>query len=138
MRNRLAMLSTVLIALWMSGATHAQEASVTDAVAGEGVDLEWVGPTTRRVSPVGRSPYEFWFQENKDKMPTFEGLVIQDARTEPLAFWEDMGVNGLYIKMADYQITDGWIWKFRRKARRSRNVISSRSVYTFSVAPGTS
>jgi uncharacterized RmlC-like cupin family protein len=42
-------------------------------------------------------------------MPSFEGLVIQDARTEPLEHWEQFGVDGLYIKMADYQITDGWI-----------------------------
>ena len=75
----------------------------------KGVDLEYVGPHTRRVSPLGRSPYEHWYEENKDEMPTFEGLIIQDARTEPLGYWEEMGVDGLYIKMADYQITDGWI-----------------------------
>jgi len=70
--------------------------------------MERIGPTSFRVRPTD-TPYEHWFAANKDKIPTFEGLVIQDARTYPLAHWEDMGVDGLYIKMADYQITDGWI-----------------------------
>jgi len=70
--------------------------------------LERVGPTSFRVRPIN-TPYEHWFTANKHKIPTFEGLVIQDARTYPLGRWEDMGVDGMYIKMADYQITDGWI-----------------------------
>ncbi len=70
--------------------------------------LEQVGPTMWRVRPEG-TPYDVWFGNQKDRMPVFEGLLIQDARTEPLDFWEDMGVDGLYIKMADYQITDGWL-----------------------------
>lgn len=86
-------------------------------VEGDVLDLEQVGPTTRRVSPVGRSPYELWFTENKDKMPAFEGLLIQDARTEPLEYWEEKGVDGLYIKMADYQITDGWILEIPPKGK---------------------
>ena len=44
-------------------------------------------------------------------------MVIQDARTEPLQPWEDMGVDGLYIKMADYQVTDGWILEIPAKSR---------------------
>ncbi len=69
---------------------------------------EQVGPSMWRRRP-GDTPYEIWFEEAKKTMPTFVGLLIQDARTEPLQYWEDMGVDGLYIKMADYQITDGWI-----------------------------
>ena len=61
-----------------------------------------------RVRP-RNTPYELWFDQAKERIPTFVGLVIQDARTEPLQPWEDMGVDGLYIKMADYQLTDGWI-----------------------------
>lgn len=87
------------------------------AMEGDVLDLEQVGPTTRRVSPVGRSPYELWFRENKDTMPAFEGLLIQDARTEPLEYWEEKGVDGLYIKMADYQITDGWILEIPPKGK---------------------
>ncbi|MDH3533923.1 MAG: hypothetical protein OEO82_13400, partial [Gammaproteobacteria bacterium] len=109
MSNRFTMLCAVLFAFLIAGAANAQQTPMQVSQPDEGVDLERVGPTTRRVSPVGRSPYEHWFQENKSKMPTFEGLLIQDARTEPLEYWEDMGVDGLYIKMADYQITDGWI-----------------------------
>lgn len=70
--------------------------------------LEQVGPTMWRVRPSG-TPYDKWLETAKERMPVFEGMLIQDARTHPLEFWEDMGVNGLYIKMADYQITDGWI-----------------------------
>ncbi len=71
-------------------------------------NLEKVGPTMYRVRP-RNTPYDLWFDRQKENMPTFEGIIIQDARTEPLGPWEDMGVDGLYIKMADYQITDGWI-----------------------------
>lgn len=85
---------------------------------GEGEDndrLERVGPTMWRVRPT-ESPYENWFATNKDKMPHYHGLVIQDARTEPLnQRWEQFGVNGLYIKMADYQITDGWLLEIPAK-----------------------
>ncbi len=110
MRNSVTLLGALVVATWLAGDAAAQQTPVEAVKAGQGrSNLEWVGPTMRRVSPVGRSPYEFWFQKNKDKMPTFEGLLIQDARTEPLEYWEDMGVDGLYIKMADYQITDGWI-----------------------------
>ncbi len=69
---------------------------------------EQVGATMWRRRP-RNSPYEAWFEEAQQRMPTFTGLIIQDARTEPLEPWDDMGVDGLYIKMADYQITDGWI-----------------------------
>ena len=71
-------------------------------------ELEQIGPTMWRVRPEG-TPYDLWLEKAREKMPTFEGLLIQDARTEPLEYWEDMGVDGLYIKMADYQITDGWL-----------------------------
>ncbi len=75
---------------------------------------EQVGPSMWRRRP-GDTPYEIWFEEAQKRMPTFVGLIIQDARTEPLQFWEDMGVDGLYIKMADYQITDGWILEIPAK-----------------------
>jgi len=76
-----------------------------------------VGPTMIRVNPLGRTPYEHWFTANKDKMPSFEGLVIQDARTEPLQYWDEYGVDGLYLKMADYQITDGRILEIPPKGQ---------------------
>ena len=69
---------------------------------------EQVGATMFRVRPTD-TPYEHWFAANKDSMPTFEGVLIQDARTYPLEPWDRFGVDGMYIKMADYQITDGWI-----------------------------
>ena len=70
--------------------------------------VENLGSQVTRVIPTN-TPYERWFKKAKQRVPTFEGLVIQDARTEPLKRWDDLGVDGLYIKMADYQLTDGWI-----------------------------
>ncbi|MGH9386720.1 MAG: hypothetical protein ACRD2N_20815 [Vicinamibacterales bacterium] len=70
--------------------------------------LEKVGPTAYRVIPTD-TPYDRWYARTRGKMPTFDGLVIQDVRTVPLKPWADMGANGLYMRMADYQIIDGWV-----------------------------
>ncbi|MGB5486108.1 MAG: hypothetical protein WBN06_01820, partial [Lysobacterales bacterium] len=78
--------------------------------------MEQLGANMSRVRPTN-TPYELWFEKAKEKIPTFEGLVIQDARTEPLKHWEGFGVDGLYIKMADYQITDGWILEIPAKGQ---------------------
>ena len=78
--------------------------------------MEQLGANMSRVRPTN-TPYELWFEKAKKKIPTFEGLVIQDARTEPLKPWEGIGVDGLYIKMADYQITDGWILEIPAKGQ---------------------
>lgn len=109
MKIGITVLAATALMLPLAPDVGAQEPGADEGQVSEGVELDHVGPRTERVSPLGRTPYEHWFQENKGKMPTFEGLIIQDARTEPLEYWDKMGVNGLYIKMADYQITDGWI-----------------------------
>jgi uncharacterized RmlC-like cupin family protein len=121
MSNKLLVLTAVFLSLFLADNALAQRKPVSepDPALG-GVDMERVGPNTRRVSPIGRTPYEFWFQDNKSKMPTFEGLLIQDARTEPLEYWDDMGVDGLYIKMADYQITDGYILEIPAKGKTKK------------------
>jgi uncharacterized RmlC-like cupin family protein len=115
------------IVLLLAGAAQAQQAEEQAGASEEGVDLSEVGENTKRVSPLGRTPYEHWFQKNKDSMPTFEGLIIQDARTEPLEYWGEMGVDGLYIKMADYQITDGWILEIppHGKTKRLRHLFEA-------------
>lgn len=69
---------------------------------------EKVGPTMSRVIPRD-TPYDAWLQEAKKRIPVFEGLLVQDVRTVELKPWPEMGVNGLYIRMADYQIIDGII-----------------------------
>lgn len=109
MITRITFSGLVVLMFCSTSGVNAQQVADEVAVARPALDLHWVGTNIKRTSPIGRSPYEHWFAENKNDMPTFEGLVIQDARTEPLEFWEDKGVDGLYIKMADYQITDGWI-----------------------------
>jgi len=78
--------------------------------------MEQLGPSMSRVRPTN-TPYELWFAKAKQNMPSFEGMLIQDARTEPLKPWEGFGVDGLYIKMADYQITDGWILEIPAKGQ---------------------
>ena len=90
--------------------TNASEAQRSN----RGDRMERIGPTMWRVKP-RNTPYNKWFEKAKATMPTFEGLIIQDARTQPLQPWEDKGVDGLYIKMADYQITDGWILEIPAK-----------------------
>ena len=111
MRKRSLVLTALVLFGFAGGAFGQDESQSAGGGDGEGRrnwHLEKVGPTMYRVRP-RNTPYDLWFQRNKADMPTFEGVVIQDARTEPLGHWEDMGVDGLYIKMADYQITDGWI-----------------------------
>ena len=93
--------------------------------------LEQVGPSMWRVRPRD-TPYERWFEEAQDRIPTFVGLIIQDARTEPLQPWEDMGVDGLYIKMADYQLTDGWILEIPAKGQtKSQRHMFEAGIYFF-------
>jgi uncharacterized RmlC-like cupin family protein len=71
-------------------------------------EMEQVGPTQFRVIP-SDTPYDQWYERSKAKLPSFAGLMIQDVRTVPLKPWPEMGVNGLYMRMADYQIIDGWV-----------------------------
>ncbi len=70
--------------------------------------LEKVGPTAYRVIPID-TPYDRWYAKAKAGMPTFDGLTIQDVRKVPLKPWSLLGTNGLYLRMADYQIIDGWV-----------------------------
>jgi hypothetical protein len=67
-----------------------------------------MGSSVYRNTP-GDTPYTRWVAEARDRQPMFSGLLIDDVRTHPLRWWPAMGVNGLYIQMADYQIVDGWI-----------------------------
>lgn len=93
--------------------------------------MERLGPNISRVRPTN-TPYEKWFAKARQRIPTFEGLVIQDARTEPLQPWDGPGVDGLYIKMADYQITDGWILEIPAKGRtKSQRHMFEAGMYFF-------
>src|SRR5438874_7559314 len=83
-----------------------QPARPRERVSEDGGRLEKVGPTMSRVVP-DNTPYDQWLKQAAARTPIFSGLVIDDARTVPLKPWADMGVDGLYIRMADYQIIDG-------------------------------
>ena len=109
MTNRITFFTVIFFSMLFSADALAQDTlEEGEQERRRGSNREQVGPTMWRVRPHD-TPYDQWFEKNKERIPTFEGLLIHDARTEPLSHWEDMGVDGLYIKMADYQITDGWI-----------------------------
>jgi hypothetical protein len=63
-----------------------------------------------RVRPVD-TPYENWLATAKSKIPVHECLYIDDVKTVPLEPWAQQGdgVRGLYLRLADYQISDGRI-----------------------------
>ena len=133
MTFRCTITALFLAVLWFPGVAAAQgfpaetPAESTRYAAG----TEQVGETMWRVLP-RNTPYDQWFERNKERIPTFQGLVIQDARTEPLQPWEGMGVDGLYLKMADYQITDGWILEIppHGKTKKQRHLFEA-GVYFF-------
>jgi len=82
--------------------------SAVTPTSNRGEEMENVGPNRWRVKPTD-TPYDHWFEKARTRMPVFEGLLIPDVRTVPLKPWSDQGVNGMYVKMADYQIIDGWV-----------------------------
>jgi uncharacterized RmlC-like cupin family protein len=88
--------------------------SAVTPTSNRGEEMENVGPNRWRVKPTD-TPYDAWFERAKTRIPTFDGLVIQDVRTVPLKLWADHGVPGLYVKMADYQIIDGWVLEIPAK-----------------------
>ena len=105
-------LATVTALAWSEG----QGGQGDNRNSNRGERLEKVGPTAFRVVPVN-TPYDAWYERTKSKMPTFAGLVIDDVRTTPLKPWPEQGtgINGLYMRMADYQIIDGWVLEIPAK-----------------------
>jgi uncharacterized RmlC-like cupin family protein len=99
---------SALIVVSMFTARAQQPPRPRERVSEDGGRLEKVGPTMSRVVP-DNTPYDQWLKQAAARTPIFSGLVIDDARTVPLKPWPDMGVDGLYIRMADYQIIDGLV-----------------------------
>lgn len=66
------------------------------------------GAGTMRVVPAA-TPYDRWLERARSWLPIHEGIVIEDISTVPLRPWPRMGesVRGLYLRFADYQVTDG-------------------------------
>lgn len=98
------------VCVWLLAAAAAQQPTTgnREGQSNRGERMEQVGPTAWRVKPTD-TPYDRWLAEAQKRIPVFSGLYIQDVRTEPLKPWPDLGVNGLYMRMADYQIIDGWV-----------------------------
>jgi len=111
-------LTGAAVTVWLVTGTAAQQSSASKEAqeSNRGERMEKVGPTAWRVKPID-TPYDRWLEDAKTRIPTFTGLVIQDARTEPLKPWPDMGVNGLYVRFADYQIIDGWVLEIPPKGQ---------------------
>jgi len=108
--QRRVWLRVVAAGLAIGGAAVAaqQPPKPRERVSEDGGRLEKVGPTMSRVVP-DNTPYDHWLAQARSRIPMFEGLVIDDARTMPVKPWPEMGVSGMYIRMSDYQITDGFV-----------------------------
>lgn len=72
--------------------------------------VEVLGPTIVREPPTD-SPYQAWLEAARKEIPVFEGLVIDDVASITLKPWPQVGegVTGLYLRFADFQMTDGRI-----------------------------
>ena len=68
------------------------------------------GSRVLRTAP-SETPYTRWLERNRAAIPVFEGFVVDNVATAALRPWPAMGegVHGLYLRLADYQITDGRI-----------------------------
>ncbi len=133
MRCKIKMITIAGLALCLMVDAGAQQLVDDAEEAWLSVDdrREQVGPSMWRLRPKN-TPYDQWFEEARKSVPTFVGLIIEDARTEPLKPWDDMGVDGLYIKMADYQITDGWILEIPAHGRtKSQRHMFEAGIYFF-------
>lgn len=74
----------------------------------KGVDT--LAPTVVREPPQD-SPYLRWLELARREIPVHDALVIQDVNDVALRPWPRLGagVEGLYLRFADYQVTDGRI-----------------------------
>lgn len=72
--------------------------------------VEVLGPTIVREFPAD-SPYENWLKQARLDVPMLEGLMIDDIERVALRPWPKLGegITGLYLRFADYQMTDGRI-----------------------------
>jgi len=70
--------------------------------------VEQLAPTTFRYVP-RNTPYDKWLTASKSAIPVYEGMLIENVNSIALPPWGGMGegVGGLYLRFADYQITDG-------------------------------
>jgi uncharacterized RmlC-like cupin family protein len=90
----------------------------------KGVDV--LGPTIVRELPTD-SPYQAWLAQAKAEIPVLEGMMIDDVTHVSLRPWPQLGagVTGLYLRFADYQITDGRSIEIPARG----NTISQRYLY---------
>lgn len=90
----------------------------------KGVDV--LGPTIVRELPTD-SPYQVWLVQARAEIPVFEGMMIDDVEHIALRPWPQLGtgVTGLYLRFADYQITDGRIIEIPARG----NTVSQRHLY---------
>lgn len=70
---------------------------------------EAIGDSLRAVPE--HSPYDRWLKRAAEELPLFQGIVVPDVRAIQARPWPAMGdgVAGLYVRLADYQMTDALI-----------------------------
>jgi len=105
----MAVLLTLLLGSWIAFETGLVRWAFYELFARvKGVDV--VGQNVVRVPPQ-HAPYERWLRDARAQIPVMDGLVIDDINTVSLRPWPQMGagVEGLYLRFADYQIIDGRI-----------------------------
>lgn len=87
-----------------TGAAHRVFFELYAFVKGDGL----VAPTVYRLPP-DHSPYERWLRRIRSDWPVYEGTVLHDIGRVDLPPWpaQGDGVRGLYLRFADYQMTDG-------------------------------
>ena len=98
------------VAVTISYRAEVQQAYWEFVSTGEGPDYH--GPNIYRTRP-SDTPYDRWLENMRDEIPMFEGVVIPDISTIELHPWPEAGegVRRLYLRFADYQITDGRIYE---------------------------
>ncbi len=87
--------------------------------------VEVLGPTVVRVPPHD-SPYQRWLQQAKSEIPVHDAPLIEDIFNIKLRPWPQAGegVTGLYLRFADYQMSDGRLLEIPAGAdtRRQRHL----------------
>jgi gentisate 1,2-dioxygenase len=118
----LLLLATATVALLQTGLARKAFFELFAYVKG----VEVLGPTIVRELP-NESPYEAWLARSEREIPIHKGMVIEDIEHAALRPWPQLGtgVTGLYLRFADYQITDGRIIEIPANG----NSISQRNFY---------
>lgn len=100
-------------------------------------EVDVLGPSAVRIPPTN-SPYQRWLTRVRNEIPVHGGLVIGNAGSVKLRAWPQMGdgVNGLYLRLADYQTSDARILEIPARGKTtSQRHLYEQGIY-FMGGPG--